>query len=79
MFKDVLQEILEAEHEDDLGYSMYGEQNKTIGNSRTGHFKKTVKSDLGEIALSIPRDRNFEFEPKLVLSISEICQVLKRK
>ncbi|BAU42024.1 Transposase, Mutator family [Leptolyngbya sp. O-77] len=35
-------------------------------NSRNGYSSKTVKADCGELALSIPRDRNSTFEPILV-------------
>ena len=35
-------------------------------NSRNGHSKKTVQSNHGEMELSIPRDRQGNFEPVLV-------------
>lgn len=35
-------------------------------NSRNGYSKKTVHSEQGEMELSVPRDRNGEFEPILV-------------
>jgi putative transposase len=44
-----------------------GEQSEPVGrNSRNGYSKKTVQSQHGEIELSIPRDRNGNFEPILV-------------
>jgi putative transposase len=64
--KDVLQEALEEEMTDELGYSKYDWKNKTTSNSRNGHTKKTVKSRFGEIPLDIPRDTNGEFEPVIV-------------
>jgi putative transposase len=36
------------------------------GNSRNGKTTKTLKGEFGEIELDTPRDRNGEFEPKLV-------------
>lgn len=66
MFKDVIQEMLEAELDESLGYSKYDNSNKNTKNSRNGHFRKTVKSNLGNIELDIPRDRISEFEPKIV-------------
>lgn len=66
MFKDVLQEMLEAELEENLGYSKYDVQNKKTENARNGYSKKTVRSNLGEIELAIPRDRNGEFTPVVV-------------
>ena len=64
LFKDVLQEALAAELDDMLGY----EKNaiNSSNNSRNGYSKKTINSELGPITLDIPRDRNGEFEPKIV-------------
>lgn len=66
MFKDVLQETLEAELEEKLGYDKYELSAKETSNTRNGYSKKTVKTELGPIELSIPRDRNGEFEPEIV-------------
>lgn len=66
MFRDVLQEALESEMDTQLGYDKYDISEKETENSRNGYSKKTVKSELGEIQLNIPRDRNGEFEPKIV-------------
>jgi len=69
MFREVLQEALEAELDEKLGYSKYDagtKQLKASENSRNGYSKKTIKSQLGEIELNIPRDRNGEFEPQII-------------
>jgi transposase-like protein len=66
MFKDVLQEALEAEMDSQLGYDKYDISEKQTLNSRNGYSKKTVKSELGAVELNIPRDRNGEFEPKIL-------------
>jgi transposase-like protein len=66
MFKDVLQESLEAEMDEALGYGKYDNISKDSDNSRNGYSKKTIKTELGPVELSIPRDRNGEFEPKIV-------------
>lgn len=66
MFKDALQEILEAELDDDLGYAKNDTDNKDTENRRNGHSKKTVRSEYGEMELDIPRDREGEFEPAIV-------------
>lgn len=65
LFSDTLQEILEAELDTELGYPKNGSGGDT-SNRRNGHSKKTVRSDRGEIALSIPRDREGEFDPVIV-------------
>ena len=53
---DTLQEMLEAEMDQKLGYSKYDYQNKDTDDSRNGYSKKTVVSSMGEIDLDIPRD-----------------------
>lgn len=66
MFKDILQETLEAEMDTQLGYDKYDVSEKQTTNSRNGHSKKTIKSELGPVELNVPRDRNGEFEPKIL-------------
>lgn len=66
MFRDVLQESLEAEIDEALGYGKYDSIEKNNDNSRNGYSKKTVKTELGPVQLNIPRDRNGDFEPKIV-------------
>ncbi|MGL4990984.1 MAG: transposase, partial [Sarcina sp.] len=64
LFKDVLQEALAAEMDEMLGYEKHVVNQST--NSRNGYSKKTIKSELGPVTLDIPRDRNGEFEPKII-------------
>ncbi|MBU5483013.1 transposase [Clostridium sp. MSJ-11] len=52
-----LQEILETELDDHLGYFKYDYKNKRTKNSRNGSSPKKIISDFGEIDLVIPRDR----------------------
>ena len=70
LFKDlvgaVLSNGLEGELESELGYSKYDYRNKETDNSRNGHTEKRLRGSLGEMKISIPRDRNGEFEPQLV-------------
>jgi len=66
MFGKTLEQMLEAELENELGYSRYNYQEKDTDNSRNGHSKKKVRSDYGELDLQIPRDRNSEFDPVVV-------------
>lgn len=57
---------LEAELDEELGYSKYDYRNKETNNSRNGYSKKTMKTSFGDIDIDIPRDRNGDFEPKLI-------------
>jgi len=62
----LIQEMLEAELENELGYSKWDYHNKNTTNSRNGYTEKTLKSSQGEISIKVPRDRNGEFEPQLI-------------
>ena len=67
MFKQVLQEVLEVEMGELLGYEK-NERAENTGekNYRNGYNRKTVKSQLGEVEVNIPRDRQGEFDPKIL-------------
>ena len=63
---ETIQAALDAELDNQLGYSKYDYKNKQTTNSRNGHSIKTVQGSMGEMELQIPRDRDGEFEPQLV-------------
>ena len=65
-FKDILQELMEAEMDATLGYEKNQKGNVQSSNKRNGHSPKTLKSQYGEFQIDVPRDRNGEFEPKLI-------------
>lgn len=64
--KGLFERVLEAEMTDHLGHESGGEVINAKGNTRNGTNTKTLKGDLGEIELDVPRDRQGEFEPQLV-------------
>lgn len=65
MFKDALQEMMNAEFDNSMGYSKYDKKaDKT--NYRNGSTKRNLKSEFGEFEFETPRDRNGEFKPKIV-------------
>lgn len=55
VFADTLQEMLEAEMDNTLGYKKHDDENKQTENRRNGHSQKTVRSEYGDVALNIPR------------------------
>lgn len=65
-FKDMLQELLESEMEASIGYPKNEKGDILTDNKRNGYTPKNVKSQYGEFQIDIPRDRNGEFEPKLI-------------
>lgn len=66
LIKQTLEAFLEVEMEDQLGYPKHGHRDQPAVNSRNGSSTKTVRGDFGQIDLQTPRDRNGEFEPKIV-------------
>jgi len=70
IMKEIIAEIvngsLEGELEDELGYAKYDVQNKETDNSRNGYGEKTLHTSYGEVDVKIPRDRQGEYEPKMV-------------
>ena len=59
---DFMENGLEAELDDELGYSKYDYRNKETDNSRNGHSRKTLRTSFGDVEVSVPRDRKGEFE-----------------
>lgn len=66
MFGGMLQEMLEAELDTELGYPKNGEKPPDSSNRRNGHSSKKVRSNYGEVELTVPRDRDGEFNPLVV-------------
>lgn len=71
MFRDVLQEVMECELDNKLGYEKSerisnDDEKSESKNYRNGYSKKTIKSQLGEVQIKIPRDRNGEYEPQII-------------
>lgn len=79
LFKETIAEFMEngldAELDEELGYSRYDYKNKDTDNSRNGHSSKTLRTSFGDVEVSVPRDRQGEFEPQLLkknqISISQ--------
>ena len=66
LYKQGVEALLKAEIKEHLGYSKYDPAGKNSGNSRNGFSRKTLKTNLGEVPLDVPRDRNSTFEPVVV-------------
>lgn len=65
LFKDSLQEMMNAEFETSMGYKKYDNKVEKT-NYRNGATKKKLKSEFGEFEFETSRDRNGEFEPRIV-------------
>lgn len=84
MFGDVLQQVMEAELDTKLGYEKSertpnDDENGLSKNYRNGHSKKTVKTQLGEVTINVPRDRNGEYEPSIIGKYSRNADGMEEK
>lgn len=76
----VMQQLLEAEMEEHLGREKYERSSdEETKNYRNGHSKKNIRSSFGDVQLDIPRDRNSEFEPRVVKKYETVCNELDKK
>ena len=67
MFRDVVQTVMEVEMDEELGRERCQRAETSCApNYRNGYTKKTVKTQLGEVDIRVPRDRNGSFEPKII-------------
>jgi len=66
MIKAVLERGLQAELTDHLGYEKGDPAGRGSPNSRNGSTSKTLSTEVGQVPLNVPRDRNSTFEPRLV-------------
>ena len=67
LMKSAIEGMLDAELTEHLGYKKHSPSGRNTGNSRNGKTKKTLKNDNGEIQIAVPRDRNGEFDPVIVI------------
>ena len=70
LFKETIAEFMEngldAELDNEQGYSKYDYKHKETDNSRNGHSSKTLRTSFGDVEVSVPRDRKGKFEPQLL-------------
>jgi putative transposase len=66
LVKQTVEAFLEVEMEEHLGYPKHAPEGRGSGNSRNGATSKTVRGDFGEVEIETPRDRNGDFDPKIV-------------
>jgi transposase-like protein len=64
--KMVVEGALEGEMDDHLGYGKHDPAGRDGGNSRNGRRAKTVITEAGPVEISVPRDRDSSFEPRIV-------------
>ena len=66
LVRQVLQTGLEVEMAEHLGYERHAPEGRGTPNSRNGTTPKTVTTEIGQVGLRVPRDREGTFEPVTV-------------
>ena len=66
LYKQAVEGMLKAELDDHLGYEKHQTRENPGDNSRNGFSKKTLKTNIGNIPLDVPRDRESSFDPVIV-------------
>lgn len=78
LFKEGVEAMLRGELDEHLGYEKHSTEGYNSGNSRNGSSSKTVKTQsIGDVVLSIPRDRDSSFSPQLVPKHSRMSEKLE--
>ena len=66
MFSKTIEQMLEAELSDELGYEKHESKGRNSGNSRNGHYERKMRTSGGDTNIRVPRDRNGEFSSELL-------------
>lgn len=64
--KEIIEMMYDEEMKNHLGFAKNGARPEGSDNYRNGNYEKSVQTSSGELELSVPRDRNGEFDPKIV-------------
>ncbi len=79
LFARTIEQMLEAELSDELGYEPYESKGRNSGNNRNGHYGKKVRTSGGDVTIKLPRDRNGEYEPKIIKKYASNTNELEEK
>lgn len=80
MFTDVLNEVLQCEIDESLGYDKHERvETEEPRNYRNGVTKRKIKTQLGEVEIEVPRDRNGEYEPQIIEKYQRNADGLEEK
>lgn len=79
LFASTLEQMLEGELTEHLGYEPYDAAGRNSGNNRNGRYAKKVRTSTGEATVQVPRDRNGEFEPQILAKYAGNTNELEEK
>ena len=79
LFANTLEQMMEEELTDHLGYEPYEAKGRNSGNSRNGYYSKKVRTSEGATDVRVPRDRNGDYEPKILRKYAGNTNELEEK
>jgi putative transposase len=79
LFANTLEQLLEVEMTEHLGYAPYAVEGRNSGNSRNGKRPRQIRTSSGDITIAVPRDRKSEFEPKILAAHQTSTNELETK
>lgn len=79
LFSSTLEQMLDAELTEHLGYEPYEAKGRNSGNNRNGSYSKTMRTSAGDTTIKVPRDRNGEFHPKVLERYASNTNELEEK
>lgn len=79
LFSAAMEQMLEAELSEHLGYEPYEAKGRNSGNSRNGRYVRKMRTSTGETTIQVPRDRNGKFEPSLIAKYAGNTNELEEK
>lgn len=78
LFAKTIEEMLEVELSEELGYEKYEAKGRNSGNSRNGKRPKQLRTPNGDVTIQVPRDRNGDFQSRL-LTEQQLTNQLEEK
>ena len=66
LFASTLEQLLEVEMTQHLGYEPYAVEGRNTGNSRNGKRPRQIRTSAGDLTINVPRDRKSEFDPAIL-------------
>lgn len=79
IFGPMFEAMLQGEMNNHLGYENNSKEKKETENRRNGYIDKEVKTSLGEMNISVPRDRDGSFEPVIIPKRTKDISDIDRK
>lgn len=79
LFANTMEQMLEAELSDHLGYDRYEAKGRNSGNNRNGHYDRKLRTSNGDVEIQVPRDRKGSFEPKILPRYGKNTNELEEK